>query len=55
MLDAVNSIYRNEEEAQQTKKAQQKVKIRQMVGILSKEGADDWKRGKEEFLTEKYQ
>ena len=52
VLDAVNSIYKSEEEAQQSKKAEQKAKIRQMVGILSKESADDWKREKEEFLTE---
>ena len=55
VLDAVNSIYKSQEEAQQSKKAEQKAKIRQMVGILSKESTDDWKREKEEFLTEKYQ
>ncbi len=35
--------------------AQQKAKIRQMVGILKKSDADDWKREKEDFLKEKYQ
>ena len=55
VLDAINSIYKNEEEAQQAKKAQQKTKIRQMVGILSKESADRWKQEKEEYLVEKYQ
>jgi hypothetical protein len=55
VLDAINSIYKNEEEAQQAKKAQQKAKIRQMVGILSKESADRWKQEKEEYLVEKYQ
>ena len=55
VLDAINSIYKNEEEAQQAKKAQQKAKIRQMVGILSEESADRWKREKEESLLEKYQ
>ena len=54
-LDAINSIYKSEEEAQQAKKAQQKAKIRQMVGILSKESADRWKQEKEESLLEKYQ
>jgi hypothetical protein len=37
------------------KKVQQKAKIRQMVGILSEERADDWKQEKEEYLVEKYQ
>ena len=48
VLDAINSIYKDEEEAQQAKKAQQKAKIRQMVGILKEESAGDWKREKEE-------
>ena len=55
VLDAINSIYKNEEEAQQAKRAQQKAKIRQMVGILHEESASDWKREKEEALVEKYQ
>ena len=55
VLDAINSIYKDEEEAQQAKKAQQKAKIRQMVGILHEENAGDWKREKEEALVEKYQ
>ena len=55
VLDALNSIYKNEEEAQQAKRAQQKAKIRQMVGILHEENAGDWKREKEEALVEKYQ
>ena len=33
VLDAINSIYKNEEESQLAKRAQQKAKIRQMVGI----------------------
>ena len=49
VLDALNSIYKNEEEAQQ------KAKIRQMVGILHEESVGDWKREKEEALVEKYQ
>ena len=52
---SIAAIYRSEEEAQQTKKALQKAKIRQMVGILSEESTGDWKREKEEYLTEKYQ
>ena len=32
-----------------------KDKMRQMVGILSKESADRWKQEKEEYLVEKYQ
>ena len=55
VLDAINSIYKSEEEAQSAKKVQQKAKIRQMVGILSEESTSDWKREKEEYLTEKYQ
>jgi hypothetical protein len=55
VLDAINSIYKSEEEAQQAKKVQQKAKIRQMVGILSEKSADSWKREKEEALLEKYQ
>ena len=55
VLDAINSIYKDEEEAQQAKKAQQKAKIRQMVGILDEEKMNDWKREKEEYLEEKYQ
>ena len=55
VLDAINSIYKSEEEAQKAKKVQQKAKIRQMVGILSENSADSWKREKEEYLLEKYQ
>jgi len=55
VLDAINAIYKSEEEAMQAKKAQQKAKIRQMVGILSEERTNDWKRKKEEYLVEKYQ
>ena len=53
VIDAINSIYKNEEEAQQAKRAQQKAKIRQMVGILHEESVGDWKREKEEALVEK--
>ena len=55
VLDAVTSIYKSEEDALHAKRAQQKAKIRQMVGILNEENLDDWKREKEEYLTEKYQ
>ena len=55
VLDAVTSIYRSEEESLHVKRAQQKAKIRQMVGILDEEKMNDWKREKEEYLTEKYQ
>ena len=55
VLDAIDSIYKSEEEAQQAKKNQQKARIRQMVGILSEASATDWKREKEEYLIEKYQ
>ena len=55
VLDAINSIYKSEEEALQAKTVQQKAKIRQMVGILSEKSADSWKHEKEESLVEKYQ
>ena len=54
VLDAINSIYKSEEEAQQAKRVEQKAKIRQMVGILSEKSADNWKQEKEEYLVEKY-
>ena len=49
VLDAINSIYKNEEESQLAKRAQQKAKIRQMVGILHEENVGDWKRDKPEL------
>ena len=55
VLDAVTSIYRSEEESLHVKRAPQKAKIRQMVGILDEEKMNDWKREKEEYLEEKYQ
>jgi hypothetical protein len=55
VLDALTSIYRGEEESLQEKKAQQKAKIRQMVGILDEKKYGDWKREKEDNLAEKYQ
>ena len=55
VLDAVTSIYKSEEDALHAKRAQQKAKIRQMVGILNEDSLEDWKREKEEYLTEKYQ
>lgn len=55
VLDAVTLIYKGEEKTLHTKRAEQKAKIRQMVGILNEDSLDDWKREKEEYLTEKYQ
>ena len=49
VFDAVTSIYRSEEDALYAKRAQQKAKIRQMVGILNEESLYDWKREKEEY------
>ena len=37
-----------------TKRAEEKAKIRQMVGILNEESHEDWKSEKEEYLAEKY-
>lgn len=55
VLDAVSSIYKTEEESLHVKRAQQKAKIRQMVGILDEEKLKDWKQEKEDYLTGKYQ
>ena len=55
VLDAVSSIYKTEEESLHLKRAQQKAKIRQMVGILDEEKLKDWKQEKEDYLTGKYQ
>ena len=55
VLDAVSSIYKTEEESLHVKRAQQKAKIRQMVGILDEEKLKDWKQEKEDYLTDKYQ
>ena len=55
VLDAVTSIYKGEEESLDVKRAQQKAKIRQMVGILDEDKLGDWKSEKEEYLAEKYQ
>ena len=55
VLDAVTLIYKGEEKMLHTKRAEQKAKIRQMVGILNEESLEDWKREKEEYLAEKYQ
>ena len=54
VLDAITSIYRSEEESLHVKRAQQKAKIRQMVGILDEDKLGDWKSEKEEYLAEKY-
>ena len=55
VFDAVTLIYKGEEKTLHTKRAEQKAKIRQMVGILNEDSLEDWKREKEEYLTEKYQ
>jgi hypothetical protein len=45
----------HEEESLHVKRAQQKAKIRQMVGILDEKKLGNWKSEKEEYLAEKYQ
>lgn len=52
--DAIVAIYNDEKLALSARRAQQKAKMRQMVGILDYVD-DDWKQSKEEALTEKYQ
>ena len=54
VLDALVAIYRDEELEQAKRRADQKAKIRQMVGAFEKSATDDWKQAKEEYLDEKY-
>lgn len=51
--DAVVAIWQGEKVDTVKKRAAQKNKIRQMVGILP-DNDKDWKFAKEDFLTEKY-
>ena len=54
ILDAIAAIYRDEEIIQAKKRAEQKTKIRQMVGVFEQSDSEDWKQAKEDYLTEKY-
>jgi hypothetical protein len=54
VLDALVAIYQEEEQEQAEKRAQQKAKIRQMVGVFEQCDTDDWKQAKEDYLNEKY-
>ena len=54
VLDALVSIYQEEELDQAKKRAQQKAKIRQMIGVFEQSDTDDWKQVKEDYLKEKY-
>lgn len=54
ILDAVAAIYQDEETLQEKKRAEQKSKIREMIGVFEKSDSDDWKQVKEGYLTEKY-
>ena len=54
VLDALVAIYRDEELAQAKRRADQKAKIRQMVGVFEKSDTGDWKQAKEDYLDEKY-
>ena len=54
ILDAISAIYHDEETMQAKKRAEQKAKIRKMIGVFEKSDADDWKQAKEDYLTEKY-
>ena len=54
ILDAVAAIYKDEETLQEKKRAEQKSKIREMIGVFEKSDSDDWKQVKEGYLTEKY-
>ena len=54
ILDAISAIYRDEEILQAKKRAEQKAKIREMIGVFEDSDTDDWKKAKEDYLTEKY-
>ena len=54
ILDAISAIYRDEETLQAKKRAEQKAKIRAMIGVFEESDTDDWKEAKEDYLTEKY-
>ena len=54
ILDAISAIYRDEEILQAKKRAEQKAKIREMIGVFEESDTDDWKKAKEDYLTEKY-
>ena len=54
ILDAIAAIYRDEETLQALRRAEQKAKIRQMVGAFEKSDTDDWKQAKEDYLVDKY-
>ena len=54
ILDAISSIYHEEEILQAKKRAEQKAKIREMIGVFEESDTDDWKKAKEDCLTEKY-
>ena len=46
VLDAVTLIYKGEKKTQHTKRAEQKAKIRQMLGILNEESFEKKKKKK---------
>ena len=54
ILDAIVSIYQDEARQQAQKRAEQKARIREMVGVFEECATDDWKQAKEDYLTEKY-
>ncbi|MBO6024309.1 MAG: hypothetical protein J6P83_05590 [Bacteroidales bacterium] len=55
VLEALAAIYREEESLQSKRRAEQKARIRQMVGAFEKSDTSDWKQAKEDSLTEKYE
>ena len=54
VLNALVSIYQEEELNQAKKRAQQKARIRQMVGVFEQCDTGDWKQAKEDYLVDKY-
>lgn len=51
ILDAIAAIYQDEAREQAKKRAEQKAKMRQMVGVFEESATDDWKQAKEDCLT----
>ena len=54
VLDAIVAIYQEEELEEAKKRAQQKAKIRQMIGVFKQSDTDNWKHAKEDYLNEKH-
>lgn len=54
ILDAIAAIYQDEARRQAKMRAEQKAKMRQMIGVFEECATEDRKQAKEDCLTEKY-